>query len=196
LEGVGLALGDDEFDGWYRWRPERADSPAYEDIAEAVENFEPLDRDAGHMSAKWLKEQSLKDYPSTATWILYQDQRVQGYIAICSGNVTLHDSGRANAFRRRLSGLPGVRYAGELVPASEIRWIAKHVASKFDGKVLLAQAIRVAERVAEFQGNIALVVDPYDDETAEMLKENFSFLWSAKKGQLWLRLPAPKLPAV
>lgn len=191
-----MALGDDEIYGWYRWRPGRAESLAYEDIAEAVENFEPLDKDAGYMSAKWLKEQSLKDYPSTATWILYKDQRVHGYIAICSGNVTIHDPGRANAFRRKIAGLAGGRYAGELVPASEIRWIAKHVDSKFDGKVLLEQAIRVAEKVAEVQGNVALVIDPYDEETAAMLKDNFRFLWSAKKGQLWLRLPDPNLPAV
>jgi hypothetical protein len=87
-----------------------------------------------------------------------------------------------------------VRWAGETIPASEIRWIAKHAESDLGGEELLTQAIWIAEQVAEVQGNTALVIDPYDGETAKMLLDHYRFLWSARHGQLWLPLPAPGPP--
>jgi hypothetical protein len=151
--------------------------------------FKPVDNDAGRMSARWLREEALRDDKMTGTWLFYRNQKQQGYVSICSGNISLHDDGRANAFRRTLQGLPGVRYAGELIPASEIRWMGRHVEAEFKGEVILRHAARIASEVAELQGNSALVVDPYDDDTADFLLEKFDFLRSAKKGQLWLRLP-------
>ncbi len=46
----------------------------------------------------------------------------------------------------------------------------------------------IATEVAELQGNIALMIDPYDDDTADMLLSKYDFLRSAKHGQLWLPL--------
>lgn len=184
-----IRLADRESEGWVRWRPEYNDSAAYAEIVEAVELFKPVDNDAGHMSARWLKEEALHDGKMTGTWLLYKNQKVHGFVSICSGNITLHDDGRANAFRRTLQGLPGVRFAGELVPASEIRWMGRHAESNFSGEVILEHAVWIAHEVARLQGNAALVIDPYDDETAEFLLTKYKFLRSAKKGQLWLRLP-------
>lgn len=181
-----------EFKGWLRWRPEYLDSIAYKEVVEAINAFEPVDNKAGRMSAKWLKEEALVDDKMTGTWLMYMNGRLQGYVSVCSGNASLHDDGRANAFRRTLRGLPGVRYAGELIPASEIRWMGRHVKSAFSGEVLLNHAMRIASEVAELQGNTALVIDPYDDDTADLLLERYRFLRSAKKGQLWLRLPDPR----
>ena len=187
-----VTLARKEFEGWLRWRPEYLNSIAYEEVVEAIDAFEPVDNKAGQMSAKWLKEEALVDDKMTGTWLMYRNQRLQGYVSICSGNITLHDDGKANAFRRTLRGLPGVRYAGELIPASEIRWMGRHVQSDFRGEVLLNHAMRIASEVAELQGNSALVIDPYDDDTADLLLERYRFLRSAKKGQLWLRLPDPQ----
>lgn len=184
-----MAIAAKEIEGWLRWRPEFIDSAAYEEVVEAVHNFKPVDNEAGHMSARWLKEEALTDDQMTGTWLFYRGQRLQGYVCICSGNLTLHDDGRANAFRRRLKALPGVRYAGELVPASKIRWMGRHVEGSYGGEVLLNHASRVAKEVAGWQGNMALVVDPYDDATAEFLQDKYSFLRSARHGQLWLLLP-------
>jgi hypothetical protein len=180
-----------EYQGWFRWRPENLGSAAYADIVEAVKRFEPVDNEAGHMSARWLREEALHDGKMTGTWLFYTNQTLQGFVSICSGNITLHDDGRANAFRRTLQGLPGIRYAGELMPASEIRWMGKHTKSEIDGEVILNHAVRIAHDVAELQGNAALVIDPYDEGTANFLLEKYEFLRSAKKGQLWLRLQEP-----
>ncbi len=177
-----------EFEGWIRWRPEYLDSPAHADIVEAVELFVPVDNDAGRRSARWLSEEALYDDQMTGTWLFYGNQKLQGFVSVCSGNISVYDDGTANAFRRRLQGLPGVRYAGELVPASEIRWMGRHREAEFKGEVLLRHAARIAHEVAEWQGNSALVVDPYDEDTAELLLRKYKFLRSAKKGQLWLRL--------
>jgi len=174
--------------GWYRWRRQYADDIAYADIAEAIEAFRPIDNPAGHDSARWLKQYSADDYPSTATWLFYEDRRVHGFFSICSGNVQLHDDGRKRGFRRVISGLPGRRYAGLLEPASEIRWWGRHVESTITGRELLEQATLVATEVAEIQGNIALVIDPYDEATAKMLLDQYDFFRSAKHGQLWLPL--------
>jgi hypothetical protein len=189
VQGSVVRLAHREIEGWLRWQPEYLDSAAYEDVVEAIERFEPVDNAAGHMSARWLKEEALHDGKMTGTWLLYRNQKIQGFVSICSGNITLHDDGTANAFRRRLQGLPGIRYAGELVPASEIRWMGRHSKSDFKGEAILAHAVRIAHEVARLQGNAALVIDPYDDDTAEFLLTKFEFLRSAKKGQLWLRLP-------
>jgi hypothetical protein len=184
-----IRLAHREIEGWLRWQPEYLDSAAYEEVVEAVERFRPVDIAAGRMSARWLREEALHDGKMTGTWLFYRNQKIHGFVSICSGNITLHDDGTANAFRRRLQGLPGIRYAGELVPASEIRWMGRHAESEFKGEAILAHAVRIAREVATWQGNAALVIDPYDDATAELLLTRYDFLRSAKKGQLWLRLP-------
>lgn len=145
------------------------------------------------MSARWLKEEALHDGKRTVTWLFYRNLKVQGFVSICSGNITEYDDGRANILRRTLRGLPGNRYAGDLIPASEIKWMGRHARAEFKGEVILNQAIRVAEEVAEVQGNAALVIDPYDDATANFLLTRYEFLRSARMGQLWLRLPEPEL---
>lgn len=174
--------------GWFAWRKQYADDIAYADIAEAIEQFRPVDNDAGRDSARWLKEHAASDYPSTVTWLFYEDRRVHGFFSICSGNVQLYDDGRSRPFRRLISGLPGRRYAGTLEPASEIRWWGRHVESAIGGKDLLEQAVSFASEVARVQGNVAVVIDPYDEATATMLLEQYEFLRSAKHGQLWLPL--------
>jgi hypothetical protein len=180
-----------ESTGWFRWRQQYADDVAYADIAEAIKRFRPVAKKgekAGSDSALWLMEYSADDYPSTATWLFYRDQKVHAFFSICSGNVQLHDDGQSRFFRRLISGLPGRRYAGLLEPASEIRWFGRHIESDVTGKEVLEQATLIATEVAEIQGNIALVIDPYDDATAEMLLKQYKFLRSAKHGQLWLPL--------
>lgn len=176
---------EDQGELWYRWRPAFAESAAYEDIAEAIENFEPVDTAAGHAAADWLKRASLADYPSTATWVAYHQQRIEGYFAICSAEVTLYD-------RQRKKHLGQGRHHEHRLhpqqPASLITWLGKHAKATIPGRVILQQAAYISSQVAEWQGNIALVLDPYDDKTAEFWLESYPFLRSAKPGRLWMPL--------
>ena len=51
-----------------------------------------------------------------------------------------------------------------------------------------ACAAYIASQVAEWQGNIALVIDPFDEETAAFWKSRYEFLNSATPNRLWLPL--------
>src|SRR4051794_27698522 len=79
---------DDQSEGWLRWRPELAESGAYEDVVEGIGGFVPPCNVAGDECDKWLKSSSLEDYPYTATWILYTQGMVHGFFALHSSVVT------------------------------------------------------------------------------------------------------------
>jgi hypothetical protein len=166
--------------GWFRWRPGREKQLAFADIARAVEEFEPVPRDAGYAAANWLKNEALRDYPATATWLNYENGRVEGFFAIRSGNFQLKEKAT-----HRLPG-PGI-----LKPASQIVWMCKHAKAGIRGDRLISRATGVAIEVAAVQGNIALVINPYDGPTAKMLHDKYAFLrCEGRSGQLWL----PVLP--
>lgn len=171
---------------WYRWRPEFAESAAYADIAEAVDHFEPVDNDAGRAAAAWLKNSALGDYPSTATWLAYHNQRIEGFFAICSSEVTLYERQRKKHLGRE--GRSREHRLHPQQPASLITWLGKHVNAAMAGDSILHYAAYIATQVAEQQGNIALVLDPFDEETAEFWRDRYSFLRSAKAGRLWIPL--------
>lgn len=173
----------EEHTGWYRWRPQNAESAAYEEIAEGVSTFEPVDNEAGHAGATWLKEASLLDYPSTATWLLYDGGRLHGYFAICSSSFQLRDGEQKDGIKKLLS-----RGESRREPCSEIIWFCRHRDSAFKGRSIFLQAAYVAQQVAAIQGNIAMVVNPYDDATAKLLQERYNFLRSTKQGALWYPL--------
>lgn len=179
-------MTEDQGEFWYRWRPAFAESAAYEDIAEAIENFEPVNNDAGRAAAHWLKHSALDDYPSTATWLAYRDQRIEGYFAICSTELTLYERQRKRHLRRRGRRREHVLHPQQ--PASLITWLGKHAKATMSGTAILRHAAYIASQVAELQGNIALVVDPYDESTGEFWLERYSFLRSAKPGRLWIPL--------
>jgi hypothetical protein len=166
--------------GWFRWRPNRASQIAYEDIAAAVRDFEPVAKDAGIAAADWLKKKALDDYPATATWLNYENNRLEGFFAIRSGSFRFEET-------------PSHRLPGRGIekPASQIVWMCKHAESDIGGDRLISRAVGIASDVAMLQGNIALVINPYDAETAEMLHAKYAFLrCEDRSGQLWL----PVLP--
>lgn len=179
-----MALNQGEY--WYRWRPEFAESAAYADIAEAVENFEPVDNNAGHAAAAWLKHSSLNDYPSTATWLAYYKQRIEGFFAICSAEITLYERQRKKHLSRR--GRSREHRLHPQQPASLITWLGKHAKASLPGDSILSYAAHIATQVAELQGNIALVVDPYDDETAKFWRDRYGFRSANPGGRLWIPL--------
>lgn len=176
----------DQGEFWYRWRPAFAESAAYADIAEAVEGFEPVANDAGRAAADWLKYSSLDDYPSTATWLAYHDQRIEGFFAICSAEITLSERQRKERLGR--GGRSHKHRLHPQQPASLITWLGKHAKATMAGDAIIRYAAYVATQVAELQGNIALVVDPFDGKTAEFWRKRYGFRSAKPEGRLWIPL--------
>lgn len=166
--------------GWFRWRPGREKQLGFEEIAQAVRDFEPVPHEAGFAAATWLKEVSLRDHPATATWLNYENGRIEGFFAIRSGSFRLKE--------RATHRLPG---RGIRKPASQIIWMCKHAEAQIRGDRLISRAVGIASDVAVLQGNIALVINPYDGATGKMLRDKYAFLHcEGRSGQLWL----PVLP--
>ncbi len=172
-------------EGWIRWWPGREKEQAFADVARAVEEFQPVPRKAGKAAAQWLKTEAIRDYPATVTWLNYESGRIEGFFAIRSGNFLLKES--SNWRPRKRENL--------LKPASHIIWMCRHADSKIRGDRLISRAAGVASEVTRLQGNIALVINPYDGDTARMLAEKYAFLQcDPRSGQLWLPVLAPHLP--
>jgi hypothetical protein len=166
-------------EGWIRWGPAAAGSAAWDDLAEAVETFEAPCNDAGEACERWLKEEALDNYPHTATWVLFNAGLIHGFFAICSGVVKISYPNGADK---------QAEVEKENWPCSQIKWLSKREGGKFRGRSIFRQATIRALEVAALQGNVALVIDPYDDETAALLHERHSFFRTADQGQLWVPL--------
>lgn len=172
---------------WYQWTPANAASPAYEDVAAAVASFESVDTPAGQEATRWLREDALSDHPSTVTYVLLSDERVEGFFALASGSVTL-----SQEHRRELG--PGQRdYV--LMPtqgASLIAWLARHHEADVRGRKLFLYAISIALSVARRQGTPVVVLDPFDDDSGDHWARNYRFRRSQTRVgddvRLWLPL--------
>jgi hypothetical protein len=157
---------------WYQWTPANADSAAYEDVAQAIAEFESLDTKAGREATRWLREDALLNHPSTVTYVLKSGTRIDGYFAVASGSVTLTQ-------RHRKELAPGQRDFA-LSPtqgASLIAWLARHKDKDGEtpGQAIVLYALFVALKAAHVQGTPVAVLDPYDDETAKFWMDRYGF---------------------
>ncbi|HWJ43364.1 MAG TPA: hypothetical protein VNR67_08020 [Solirubrobacterales bacterium] len=168
----------DKKNAWIHWRPEIADAAGWEDLAEAIQDFEPPCNEAGEECALWLKEHSLEDFPLTATWVLFLNGIVHGFFAMSSSSFTI-----SNPHPSRPEEV-----VTETWPCSQIKWLCRRNQGKFIGRTFFDQAVYTADRVAKLQGNVALVIEPFDDVIAGILTERHHFLRTADQGQLWIPL--------
>jgi len=152
---------------WVRFTPEVVEDLGddRDALLNAVERFESVDCPAGRAAADWLREDSLDNHGSTVTYLLLRDGRVEGFYALSSAQVRL-----SMRHRRQLVNDRGERYLDlrPLQPASLVAWIAKRNGAESTGRELLMHAFSTALQASELQASIALVLDPYDEETAEM----------------------------
>lgn len=72
---------------WVEWN---SDSP--EEVASAVDGFEPLDTAAGHKATDWLKQKARADI-FTVTHLLVSEHRLEGFITCRVSEATLTWSG-------------------------------------------------------------------------------------------------------
>jgi hypothetical protein len=172
---------------WYQWTPANAGSVAYEDIAQAIQQFESLDTKPGQEATRWLREDALLDHPSTITYVLMRDGRVDGYFALASSSVTLT--------QRHRRGLQSGQVDYALPPtqgASLIAWLARHRdAAQPTGRAIFVYALSVALKVAQMQGTVLIVLDPFDDEMARFWEQRYSFRRSQTPGGNDVRLWVP-----
>lgn len=180
-------MGDGQDVYWHQWTPANAASEVYEDIGEAVEEFESLDTPAGQAATVWLKEHALPNHPSTITYLLVLGGRIEGYFALASSSVELTQRHRKQ-LKRGQRNYPLDPTQG----ASLVAWIAKHRDAVVSGRSLFLYAISVAREAADRQGTVAIVLDPYDDETAERWAEHYGFKRARTPGgrrpRLWIPL--------
>ena len=160
---------------WVEWNLDTT-----QDIADLVEDFQPLDKPAGHAAVEWLKERARLDL-FTVTHLLISDERVEGCIPCRVSEATLTWSG--------VESLLGVSQeeGRKRVPAYLLCWCAKHRGSQIDGEELVLNAIRLGREVQRY-GCVVLALDPHDDECAEKV-------WREKHGVREGALPEGNMTA-
>jgi hypothetical protein len=90
--------------------------------------------------------------------------RLRAFYALQSGTFTLSERDRSEPNIRAVVGAGDGLGLHANQPASHILWLAKdRTARDLEVKTILAHAIHTAKQVAELQGNVALVVDPYEN---------------------------------
>lgn len=145
-----------------------------------LDHFDAGERPAAEAAAAWLRGQALSAHQTARTHLLVADHRVDGFYSLASAQVEL-----SQRDRRRMGADP-VR-----VPAALIAWIAKDRRASIDGKALLLHAAASARRVSTVQATSVLVVDPFDEDTADMWRERYGFRASRdsrRPPRLWLPL--------
>lgn len=168
---------------WERWAPGKA--AVRHDLRAAVAAFDAgSSHPAGVRAASWLRDEALANHPASITWLMLVDDELVGYFALASGAVEL---------RRRDRSRLGVDVDRAVQPASLVAQIAKsREAPPGTGDRLIEQAFALAREAAQIQGSVALVVDPFDEETERMWRTKFGFRSSAKlvggRRRLWLPL--------
>jgi hypothetical protein len=172
-------------DGWYRWTPELASDARNEALADGISAFVPLENQAGVAAADWLKAKALATYPSVVTYVLWQDGIVQGFVALCATTVKLSDRQRSRLTGASVPLTP-------IQPATLVAWLARHRDASASGGHLLSYAVHIALQVRDLQGSVALVLDPWDEESAQAWMAQYGFRWSAPEGgarrKLWIPL--------
>lgn len=182
-ENALLAFLEARGEDWIRWTPETAAEP---DLADAVASFEGVDVPAGRAAAEWLRERALANHGSTVTYLMVVGGRVEAFYAICSASVQM-----TMRHRKEVGAGPHPSQ-----PASLIAWLSKARDSDVDGETILLHALGVAQAVLDLQGNKVVVLDPYDEATADLWAERHQFRKTkADEGvtRLWHPLePAPE----
>jgi hypothetical protein len=148
--GVPLDIGQ----VWVRWTPARAEADPW--LAQAVAGFEPLDNPAGQAAAAWLRNRSLVEFGSVATRLMVVDRVVEGFYSLAASQVEIKTRDRLGMTRSRTQ------------PAALVQWLAKRRGSSVSGWEILAHAIGTALKVSEDLGLVAIVLEPYDEASADI----------------------------
>ena len=108
---------------------------------------------------------------------------IAGYYSLCNSTVEISQ-------KQRKKSLALETRRGTL-PATLITWLAKDHRADVNGTLLIEHAVAVARKGTLTQASVALVLDPFDDETGEMWKTRYGFRKSSgDSARLWIPLAA------
>ena len=138
---------------------------ALPELGEAIRSFEPVPGPAGESVVEWLGERALNEPQEATVRIRLSHGQVTGVYALCAAQVALGREERAQ--------IGDVHYRTQ--PAILLAQFARSEDSPGTGEELLRQATHMALRGLEYIGATVLVVDPFDQDTAEMWRERFGF---------------------
>jgi hypothetical protein len=143
------------------------------ELTEAMAAFQPLDCPAGAAAAHFLNEDAVVNATMTRTHLLIADNRVEGFISLCSGSVELSE--------RSIRSLV-LRTTIKTMPAIVLTWVARDRESSITGLELVETAFALARETAETIGVAAFVLDPWDEKVAEIWRnEPYPFRDSEQK---------------
>ncbi len=134
-------------------------------LGKAIDAFDPIPGPAGESVAIWLKERALREPQEATVRVRLSHGKVTGVYALCAAQVALSGGDRAQ--------LGGVHYRTQ--PAILIAQFARAADTPGIGDELLSHAVDKARLALAYVGATVLVVDPFDEDTAQMWRERFGF---------------------
>jgi hypothetical protein len=147
----------------------------------ALDEFDAGPKAAAVAATEWLQQSAVTQYRLSRTMLYIANGAIAGYYSLCSSSVELSQRSRTRHLELRTP-------LGTL-PASLVTWLAKDHRADIDGAVLMKHAFATARRATLTQAAIALALDPFDSETAELWKARYGFRESSgKSGRLWTPL--------
>jgi len=136
--------------------PRRAECPS--SLVDALGDFDAGARPAAVATSHWLRESAMNEHDSARTYLWVARGRVHGFFAISVG------SGRLQP--ETLTELDaGPRPLPAVLLAQAARWPESEL---LPAGAILSGALGVAERIAQYAGVGALMLDPFDDPTSAM----------------------------
>ena len=138
---------------------------ALPELGEAIRLFQPLPGPAGESVAEWLTERALREPQEATVRVRLSHGRITGVYALCAAQVALGTEERTQ--------LGGVHYRTQ--PAILLAQFARAVDAPGIGAEMLHHADSSARRALRYIGATVLVVDPFDQDTAEMWRQRFGF---------------------
>jgi hypothetical protein len=145
---------------------------ALPELGEAIRSFQPVPG-PGESVAEWLAERALSRPQEATVRVRLSHGRVAGVYALCAAQVALSCEERAQ--------LGGVHYRTQ--PAILLAQFARAAGSPGVGDELLSHAVDTTSLALAYIGATVLVVDPFDERTADIWQERFGFQDSEQRAQ-------------
>jgi hypothetical protein len=169
---------------WFLWNAEIA--AAASDLREAVAEFEAdgaANTTAAEDVTRWFRREAVVQ-GACITRMLVVDGHVATFYALSSGEMSLGATENLKSMGMHVPFGPPRDWT---VGASHIEVIGRdHRAPPGVGMVAIRHAISMAKYVANLQGNLALTLDPADQETQKMWRRR-GFARSEREAGLGLR---------
>lgn len=178
IKAIDDALADAE-PTWVTLPP--VDIDISEPFRRALDDFDAGPKPAAVAATHWLQQSAPAQHQNSRTALYIANGRIAAYYSLCNAQVELSQRQRKKLDLRTPIGT---------LPASLVTWLAKDHRADFDGELLVMHAVATARKATMTQASVALVLDPYDDETAEIWKTRFGFRRSSgpNADRLWVPL--------